>query len=361
MLRKIVQFIFRKPMLYVATKYSGAPVRENVHKKLTEILKKINANKESVGKKIDINNASKIVIMSDLHKGVGNGADDFKTSEKTYIEACYHYLQNDFDYVALGDIEELWENSIVEVIAQNELSIAAEKEFVLKNKFYKVIGNHDMYWKSTPLLGNKWLAKMYDKVIPVYDGIVLQYNNTQLLLAHGHQGDSTSDGNKWSKWFVANIWSPAQAYLDINVNTPSKDFMLRDKHNKMMYDWSAEQKNTILITGHTHKPVFASMNHIDQLKKEIEIYTKQGNVLLVKKLQKELQKRLAEYIISEPFTLKKPSYFNTGCCCYNDGDITVIEITDGKIRLVKWCQKNNEAQPLILQELVLQSIIPDLA
>ena len=33
---------------------------------------------------------------------------------------------------------------------------------------------------------------------------------------------------------------------------------------------------------------------------------------------------------------KKPSYFNTGCCAFLDGDVTGLEISDGEIRLVRW-------------------------
>ena len=30
------------------------------------------------------------------------------------------------------------------------------------------------------------------------------------------------------------------------------------------------------------------------------------------------------------------TYFNSGCCCFDDGDITGIEIEAGMIRLIKW-------------------------
>ena len=33
-----------------------------------------------------------------------------------------------------------------------------------------------------------------------------------------------------------------------------------------------------------------------------------------------------------------PFYFNTGCCCFSDGDITGIEIADGFIPLIKWSE-----------------------
>ena len=56
----------------------------------------------------------------------------------------------------------------------------------------------------------------------------------------------------------------------------------------------------------------------------------------------------------------KPSYFNSGCCCYNDDDITGIEIADGKIALIKWHWVNNTSERVVLEEAELKKIINDL-
>ena len=121
-----------------------------------------------------------------------------------------------------------------------------------------------------------------------------------------------SDNNGFSTWLVSHIWRPLQRYLDINVNTPSKDYVLRDRHNIMMYEWSRDNKNLLLVTGHTHKPVFASGLYSDHPNNTIP-----GQKVTATGEQKKL----------------KPSYFNSGCCCYND-DITGIgEIGAGKISL----------------------------
>jgi hypothetical protein len=42
-----------------------------------------------------------------------------------------------------------------------------------------------------------------------------------------------------------------------------------------------------------------------------------------------------------------PCYFNTGCCSYGDGDVTGIEISGGRIRLVRWL--DDEAAPMFKQ------------
>jgi len=83
--------------------------------------------------------------------------------------------------------------------------------------------------------------------------------------------DKRSDGNPFSTWIVAAVWTPIQRFLDININTTSDSFELVDAHNIMMYDWSATQKQLIFISGHTHKPVFASLDHIDLLTHQLQM------------------------------------------------------------------------------------------
>jgi predicted phosphodiesterase len=361
LVRKILQWIFRAPLLWCIHRIGGSPVREIVHAKLSNLLRKIQTGKQAGGPRIPFDAANgRIVIMSDLHKGSGDAADDFRLAQNNYIAACYYYLQNDFTCIALGDVEELWENNIAQVIAAYEESISLEQKFIEKQQYYKVVGNHDLFWCNTPYFPGKWLRKMYGKKIPVFECMLLQMYGLQhqleIFLTHGHQGDRTSDGNKFSKWFVANIWSKVQAYLDINPNSPSKDFLLRDRHNKMMYEWSAEQNNTVLITGHTHKPVFASRNHMETLTRNLETATRNNDTALVEKLNTEIAKRKQEYITNEAFILKKPSYFNTGCCCFEDGDMTLIELADQKIQLVKWTEKNGEPERFVLQEMELEEL-----
>ena len=127
---------------------------------------------------------------------------------------------------------------------------------------------------------------------------------------------------------------PLQRFLRININSASKDFSLRNLHNKMMYEWSSQQKNLLLITGHTHSPVFASGRYFNHPSNTID----------------------TEYENNLPV----PGYFNTGCCCFDDGDITGIEIADGFIRLVKWYDEYGSKKK-VLEEIVIDKLIGDLA
>jgi len=53
----------------------------------------------------------------------------------------------------------------------------------------------------------------------------------------------------------------------------------------------------------------------------------------------------------------KPTYFNTGCCCYNDGNLTGIEIADNKIRLVKWEMNGDISKRIVAEEMSIAELI----
>jgi len=170
-----------------------------------------------------------------------------------------------------------------------------------------------------------------------------------------------SDGNGFSKWVVAAIWTPIQRYLDISINTISESIELVDKHNIIMYQWSATQKNLVFISGHTHKPVFASLDHVERLTKQLVKAKEGGDQQLIQSISAELEKRKAEYAGKQFHkTMVIPSYFNTGCCCFVDGDITGIEIADGDIRLIKWEEENSSITRKVLESSPISYILDQL-
>jgi hypothetical protein len=52
----------------------------------------------------------------------------------------------------------------------------------------------------------------------------------------------------------------------------------------------------------------------------------------------------------------RPTYFNSGCCCFEDGTITGIEISDGFIRLIKWSLVNGKPERAVAEEEKLESL-----
>ena len=202
---------------------------------------------------------------------------------------------------------------------------------------------------------------IYGQKINLYEGIVLKIEiSGQILfvyLTHGHQGDAQSDGNWFSKFFVAHIWAPVQAYLKVNPNTPAYNTTIKTLHNRIMYEWSAKQKNTLLVTGHTHQPVFESLTHLERLYRNLEQAQKANDINRAEELKKEIKVREPQFTaVSADYLEMRPTYFNSGCCCFSDGDITGIEIEDGFIRLIKWEEENGKSQRCVLEEITLKEL-----
>lgn len=356
-MRKFLQRLLSAWIIRMSNKYNSSPDRKRIHDALSKLYTTISNEPGKRGLIFEITDADKFIILSDQHKGARDFADDFSLAEKNYLKALDHYHQHHFHYINLGDSEELWENLLESVIKHNKDTFEAEKAFIHENRFTKIFGNHDLYWDNDPLAGFN-LNRIYGKKISIYEGAILRMptaaGKLDIFLTHGHQGDLQSDGNWFSKWFVSTVWAPLQAYLQINPNTPAYDNQLKTAHNTMMYSWVAEQQNMALITGHTHQPVFASLTHLERIYVKLKQAKKVKNEEDIASLNDELHKRIKEGDKPPRLGKYKPWYFNSGCCCFSDGDITGIEIENGFIRLIKWsCHSTDLPERIVLEEMKL--------
>ena len=364
-MREFLRFLLMKPVMWLVEKFSSAPDRKRIFSSLSDLKKKIETTAGKKGFVIPFDLATaRFIIFSDHHKGRKNGADDFAVAETTYLQALDFYDQQKFHLINLGDCEELWETTLLQVMKHNKPSFAAEGKFVVRNAFTKIFGNHDLDWEIDPL-APVYLMEIYGQPIIAMEAVMLQTSigteTLSIFCTHGHQGDLQSDGNWFSKFFVAKIWAPFQAYLQLNPNTPAYDQHLKTRHNTMMYEWSALQKNLILITGHTHQPVFESLTHLERLNRDQKKALYEHNREWAEALDLEIQwRKKDEDTLRYDYLTMKPSYFNSGCCCYADGDITGIEISEGFIRLIKWKMVDGAATRIVHEERKLDEIMREL-
>ncbi|SFN20118.1 Calcineurin-like phosphoesterase [Chitinophaga sp. YR627] len=357
--------LLRNLIIRLSRRFSSNPDKKLIFESLSQLYKQIEEGKKDKGLVLtyDYQQAS-IIVFSDQHKGGRDGSDDFMLAETSYLTALRYYYEKGFTLINLGDCEELWENKPSKVLEKNRTALLEEALFLQQQRYYRIFGNHDLEW-NYQIPRDQFLKPIFGKELKVYEGLALKMKyksaDETIFLAHGHQGDKRADGNAFSKWFVAAIWTPIQRWLNIRLDTVSDSFDLVDQHNITMYEWSQQYKKTILISGHTHKPVFASMDHIDRLTKALEKAMQAGDQEKAKALQESLEKRRAEYAGKEFVkTMVSPSYFNTGCCCFSDGDITGIEITEGVIRLVKWDQEGKNVNRIVLEEAQLDYLFDQL-
>ncbi len=259
---------------------------------------------------IDIDENSKIVIMSDIHRGDGSPADNFLKNKNTFLVALEHYDRENYTYIELGDADELWENKdINEIIDTYSDVFRLLVRLYCDDRYISVYGNHDMV-KANPQWVTENLTtycRTFDNkcvnVFPglqVHEAVILNRRDTKekILLLHGHQVDTISS-TFWrlSRFMVRHLWRPVEV---LGINNP----MSSAKNNKlrMLVDErltaAAQESGYKIVAGHTHQSVFP-----------------EG---------------------------KGHWYYNDGSCVHIRC-ITAIEIDHGQMRLVKWCIKADEA------------------
>lgn len=259
------------------------------------------------GKLIEFNEGSKIVIISDVHRGNGGYADSLRQNRNIYKAALGFYCENGYTLIELGDGDELWKNKDCLDIAYNYKDI-----FAILNKFYEedrlclVYGNHDIV-KSNPefiitqkkLFENigydfgREMINLYSNVV-FYEGAILKFTplNKDIIAFHGHQVDLINcDLWKSSRFLVRYVWRFMEGVAGFKSPTsPASNYNKGSKIDKALERLAREERKMI-ICGHTHNDIFP-----------------------------------------EP---DEGLYFNDGCCVFPSA-VTCIEITNGEISLVKW-------------------------
>ncbi len=257
-------------------------------------------------KEISFSNYSRIILMSDCHRGDGSKADDFAPNKKIYQESLLFYYRRGFTYIELGDADELWEAHTYTNILQSYPDIfQILQRFYLHNRYLAVWGNHDIVKKELAFRKNNlYFSKDDDQPlfpgIEAFEGLILKYSGTpfKIFLIHGHQGDPIND-RYWrvSRFLTKNIWRPLE-FLGVNDPiSPAVNHRKKNTIEKRLIEW-VTTNNQMMIAGHTHRPVFPSPG--------------------------------------------EAPYFNDGSCVHPDG-ITGMELVGGTIALVKWERRLNKS------------------
>jgi|tagenome__1003787_1003787.scaffolds.fasta_scaffold20864792_2 UDP-2,3-diacylglucosamine pyrophosphatase LpxH len=307
----------------------------------------------------------RLIVLSDLHKGTRDGADDFWRSERAYSAALGYYYELGYTLVVLGDAEELWENSTPQVIQKYGPVLGLEARFVEKKRYVRVWGNHDDKWRRARSV-RRMLEPALGGDFPLTEAVKLEVIDGErelgtLFLAHGHQGTPDSEILTPLSRPGVRLFGALQRVFKRPWNTPATDVKLRERHDKAMFAWARHHREDVvaLIAGHTHRPVFGTSKPPVPSKDQIDALREQADAkddrLERGRSQADLQYRRAErrWVLNPPEDIAPPCYFNTGCCAFSDGDVTGIEIADREIRLVRFPDNQGRPRPQYLSEPIL--------
>lgn len=289
-----------------------------------------------------IDRASRIVCMSDCHRGVGNRGDNFLPNRNIFLAALQYYYDCGFSYMELGDGDELWENKGLSRIVDYHSDI-----FLLLARFHHVgrfqmlYGNHDCRKKNGKFLqshcrecyceglgqrpgrNGDWACDCSERglceegcrrdlfgEIQAKESILLKDRSTghEILLLHGHQGDLMNDF-LWplTAFLVRYVWRPLELFGVYDPTSAARNYKKRKK-TEMRLGRFAEKKQILVIAGHTHRSVLPQPG--------------------------------------ESF------YLNDGSCVHPSG-ITAMELENGRLTLVKWSVTVKHSRNLSVEREVL--------
>lgn len=257
----------------------------------------------NAAKYIPFNYDSKIIIMSDCHRGVGNWGDNFAHNQNIYFAALSYYYEHGFTYIELGDGDELWENRYYDSIIDTYNNIFwLLSKFNEKDRLYMLYGNHDIVKRDSSFIDK--VCKMENNPcdknditlfndVAFYEGLILYNteNKYKIFLTHGHQADIFNDLFwRLSRFLVRYLWGPLELVGLKDPTSAAKNYNKRSKVERNLIRW-AKDHNQMIIAGHTHKTAFPGKGD--------------------------------------------PLYFNDGSCIH-PRCITGIEIANNEISLIKW-------------------------
>jgi UDP-2,3-diacylglucosamine pyrophosphatase LpxH len=267
--------------------------------------------------RLPVDDRSRILFLSDSHRGDGGPADDLWPNRRLYQDVLTHYFREGFTYIEVGDGDELWKNRrIAPILRAHRSTYDLLHEYHERERLHLIMGNHDYAHPRLRLIAKEG--------IPAHEGLVLQVNGTgqDLLVIHGHQVDFARDpGLTFSRLGVRHFWRGLQtrgiwcnpSWTELAQGRSRLGRVIargmlnrNDSVEARLTSWlihpSTNGHGRALLCGHTHVPRLAASG--------------------------------------------EPAYFNTGCCIV-PGQITGLELQEGQLSLVKWTGEQDLERELL--------------
>ena len=200
---------------------------------------------------------TKYVFFSDCHRGIGDNNDNFLKNVNSYYAALQHYYQYGFNYIEVGDGDELWENRSLKQISEihdNIFSLLCK--FNRDKRLYMLYGNHDIVKSFSGFNGCD--AKLCD--IKIYEGLILKSTKvpTAIYVTHGHQTDLINSV-LWriARFLVRYVWTPLEYFSFQDPTSAAKNNKKKNKAEARLTLY-AKHTGCLLIAGHTHRPTLGN-------------------------------------------------------------------------------------------------------
>ncbi|MDR2632444.1 MAG: serine/threonine protein phosphatase [Treponema sp.] len=285
---------------------------------------------------LDISQSGKVLVISDLHMGVGY-RDDLAHNGMLLMDMLEgYYWRKGWTLVLNGDIEELLRYPLDAIKEQWARLYRIFDRFNATGRLYKTLGNHDE-------------GLLFEPGYPyaLYNAVRIETGILPLYVYHGHQSSKVyTCYNNLINAGIRYLLKPIGIRNISSARSPNRRFHV-EKH---AYAFSRDN-HCISIIGHTHRALFESLGRFEYIKFEIERLCRdypasrgadrERIASEVRALRFELSKLkrserrdiLRQSLYGDE--LPVPCLFNSGSAISKKG-INAIELTNETIALVYW-------------------------
>jgi hypothetical protein len=284
---------------------------------------------------------SRYVVIADLRMGDGGKKDEFAIAKKVLFAILGRwYLPRGYTLVLNGDVEDLRNFWLKDILAAWPEMYALFDAFADKGRLRKIVGERD-------------LALLHLRSYPyeLSHGLRLDGERNSILMLHGHQASPPYVGRDYLSDYIQHWLRSSKRPKLEGVDEDGRE---RFKAERLLFR-AASQLGLVAIQGHTRRPLFESLTNRDSVRAEVERLLREGNPreggstvdALIKLYRRESR-------VDAPSHSSAPSgssYDKRGIvspCLFSPGRILgargfrFLEIDGDSLRLARWARAKSK-------------------
>ena len=196
---------------------------------------------------------SRYVVLAGMRLGDGGSKDEFASAKKMILSILGDwYLPRGYTLVLDGDIEDMRRFWLKDIYAAWPELYALLDAFAEDGRLRKIVGERDLA-----------LLRLLSYPYALSHGLKLESGGLSIIVTHGHQASSPFFGRDYLSDYMVR-------WLGYPRRPKAEEARVKDgrKAERRLYK-AASSLSSVLIEGHTHRPLFESLSRRDWMRRAI--------------------------------------------------------------------------------------------
>ena len=208
---------------------------------------------------------SRYVVLADLRMGDGGSKDELAGQKRALFDILGSwYLPRGFTLVLDGDVEDLHRFWLKDIMAAWAELYAVFDAFRDSGRLRKIAGERDLA-----------LLRLRSYPYELAHALRLEGEHGRLLVLHGHQASPPCLGRDYVSDYMVH-WLGSGSRPKSRPKAGPGDRKARFQAERRLYRAACEL-GSLIVQGHTHRPLFESRTNRDSVRAEVERLLREGD------------------------------------------------------------------------------------